>query len=88
MNKCKERLIQNIAITIILNNLTIREAVKIFKVSRSTIHRWMSHPDYLKSINRNLYDKVQKVFKKHLAERHIKGGKSTSNKWKNYRKVL
>lgn len=58
---------------------TIREIAKVFKVSKSTVHKDLK--DRLKLIDNNLYNDVQKILKYHIDIRHIKGGESTKKKY-------
>ncbi len=58
---------------------TIRETAKIFKVSKSTIHKDMQ--EKLKNIDKTLHKKINKIFKEHAEIRHIRGGESTKQKY-------
>ena len=58
---------------------TVRAAAKIFHVGKSTIHKDMT--DRLMYVNKSLYEKVQKVLKINLLERHIRGGEATKRKY-------
>ncbi|MEI3507905.1 MAG: sporulation transcriptional regulator SpoIIID [Bacilli bacterium] len=60
---------------------TLREIAKVFKVSKSTVHKDLK--DRLKIIDKTLYEKTQKILKYHMDIRHIKGGKSTKKKYLN-----
>ena len=69
---------------IIKKELTIREIAKEIKVSKSTVHKDLK--DRLKKINKELFYKVNKVLKKHIYLRHIKGGEATRKKYLNFKK--
>lgn len=73
-----------IAKYIIDNNSTVRSAAKVFNVSKSTVHKDV-HERLLK-INRSLYKDCRTVLEKNKAERHIRGGLATKEKYrqKNY----
>ena len=58
---------------------TIREIAKVFKVSKSTVHKDLK--DRLKLIDKNLFLQTQKIIKRHTDIRHIKGGQSTKKKY-------
>lgn len=58
---------------------TVRATAKIFHFSKSTVHKDVS--ERLKKLNRELYAKVQIVLKTNLAERHIRGGEATKQKY-------
>ena len=60
-------------------NKTIREIAKVFKVSKSTVHKDLK--DRLMLIDKNLFLKTQKILKYHTDIRHIKGGQSTKKKY-------
>ncbi len=58
---------------------TLREIAKVFKVSKSTVHKDLK--DRLKHIDKSLYQETQKILKYHTDIRHIKGGESTKKKY-------
>jgi len=58
---------------------TVRETAKVFGVSKSTIHKDIT--DRLPRINPSLADDVKKVLAYNKAERHIRGGKATKEKY-------
>ena len=60
---------------------TLRQIAKVFKVSKSTVHKDLK--DRLKGLDDNLYIKIQKILKYHTDIRHIKGGESTKKKYLN-----
>ena len=66
---------------IISTNDTVRDIAKIFKVSKSTVHKDLH--DRLKEINIELYNKVDTILKYHTDIRHIRGGESTRLKYLN-----
>ena len=70
----------DVAEYIISNNSTVRKASKVFKVSKSTVHKDIT--ERLPKINRALYLSARKVLDKNKAERHIRGGLATKNKYK------
>lgn len=59
---------------------TVRNAAKLFAVSKSTVHKDITHR--LRHINPALYARVQAVLDKNKAERHIRGGEATHRKYK------
>lgn len=69
----------------ILNyDLTLREISKKINVSKSTVHKDLHERLY--NINKEEYIKVDKILKKHLEIRHIKGGNATKEKYEKIRK--
>lgn len=67
------------------NNGTVRSIAKILNVSKSTIHYDLAYR--LKKINYSLYKEVDKLLKFNLAERHIRGGQATKNKYKKSQQI-
>ena len=64
---------------IIRTNKTVREISKIFKVSKSTVHKDLQYR--LKDIDEVLHKDVDKILKYHTDVRHIRGGESTRLKY-------
>jgi putative DeoR family transcriptional regulator (stage III sporulation protein D) len=67
---------------IVEHNATVRAAAKEFGISKSTVHKDMT--DRLQHIDRGLYGQVQAVLQKNKAERHIRGGDATRQKYKRH----
>lgn len=65
---------------IIENNATVRAAAKKFHISKSTVHKDVS--DRLKTVNPQLYDRVREVLEVNKAQRHIRGGIATREKYR------
>ncbi|PWL41906.1 sporulation transcriptional regulator SpoIIID [Christensenella sp. MSJ-20] len=80
MQEYIERRVVQVADYILSTGATVRDAAKVFGMSKSTIHKDMS--DRLRQINRATYGEVQKVLMKNKAERHIRGGLATHIKYK------
>ena len=59
---------------------TIRDIAKVFKVSKSTVHKDLH--ERLIDINKKLYLEVNDILKYHIDIRHIRGGESTKKKYK------
>ena len=64
---------------IIENKTTVREAAKKFGISKSTVHIDVS--ERLKKVNPSLYNDVRKILDINKAERHIRGGMATKQKF-------
>lgn len=75
----EERVIES-ANYIIENNATVRAAAKKFHVSKSTVHKDVS--ERLKILNPTLSKRVQSILNENKAERHIRGGMATKEKYK------
>ncbi|MDD2518331.1 MAG: sporulation transcriptional regulator SpoIIID [Bacilli bacterium] len=63
---------------------TIREIAEVFNVSKSTVHKDLQ--ERLPIINKNIYNKVDKILKHHIKIRHLRGGESTKKKYLKLRK--
>lgn len=66
---------------IIETGKTVREIAEVFKVSKSTVHKDLH--ERLLNIDPVRYSKVADILKYHIDIRHIRGGESTKNKYKN-----
>ena len=66
---------------IIENKTTVRAAAKQFGVSKSTVH--MDVSERLKKLNPSLYNEVREILDINKAERHIRGGLATKQKFSN-----
>ena len=58
---------------------TIRKTASIYGYSKSTIHHDVSIK--LKSIDYSLYLKVKDILEENFAEKHLRGGQSTKEKY-------
>lgn len=64
---------------IVESNATVRQTAKKFGVSKSTVHKDVS--ERLEHINSSLAAEVRKVLDVNKAERHIRGGLATREKY-------
>lgn len=74
----EERAIE-IANYIIENNATVRQTAKAFGISKSTVHKDVT--DRLVHVNPMLAKEARKVLNVNKAERHIRGGMATREKY-------
>ncbi len=58
---------------------TVRVCAKKYGISKSTVHKDVSTK--LKFLDEDLYIKVKKVLEINKAQRHIRGGLATKNKY-------
>ena len=65
---------------IVENRTTVREAAKQFGVSKSTVHTDVSQR--LRRLNPGLYHEVRAVLDVNKAQRHIRGGIATREKYR------
>ena len=80
MNTNLERA-EELAQYVIETGATVRACAKHFGISKSTVHKDISIK--LKYINNRLYTEVKRILEINKAERHIRGGEATRNKYKN-----
>ncbi len=59
---------------------TVRKAGSVFGISKSTVHIDVTKRLY--EIDRELYNEVEKVLQENKAQRHIRGGIATKEKYK------
>ena len=78
MDAIKQRVL-TIGTYIAETNATVREAAALFGVSKSSVHKDMT--ERLEDINPGLYEKVRKVLDVNKAERHLRGGMATKEKY-------
>lgn len=65
---------------IIENGATVRQAAKVFGISKSTVHQDIT--TRLEKVNPALHKEVKEVLDKNKQERHIRGGLATKMKYK------
>jgi len=64
---------------IIENNATVRKTARHFNISKSTVHKDVS--ERLLKLNRPLAAEAKKVLDENKAQRHIRGGMATKEKY-------
>ena len=69
-----------LAAYMIQTGATVRSAAKHFGISKSTVHKDLSQR--LPAFNRPLYLQVKDVLEQNKAERHIRGGIATREKYR------
>lgn len=75
-----EQRARDLAVYIIENGATVRDAAKHFGVSKSTVHKDLS--ERLRYIDHPLYTQARAVLEQNKAERHLRGGEATRKKYK------
>ena len=80
MNEAMEQRACDLAVFIIENQATVRAAAKEFGISKSTVHKDIS--ERLFYINHSLYQQVKVILEVNKAERHIRGGMATRQKYR------
>ncbi len=74
----KERVLE-LAEYILENKATVRKTAKVYNVSKSTVHKDITERLY--EINPTLAENVHNVLNQNKAERHIRGGLATREKY-------
>ncbi len=74
----------DLALYIIEHEATVRAAARRFGVSKSTVHKDLSQR--LPAFNRPLYLQAKAVLDRNKAERHIRGGNATREKYREKRR--
>lgn len=69
----------DLAVYMIETGATVRTAAQHFGISKSTVHKDLSQrlPQY----NRHLYKQVRHILDENKAQRHIRGGMATREKY-------
>ena len=75
-----EQRARDLAVYIIEHQTTIRAAAKHFGISKSTVHKDLS--ERLDKCSHALYLQVKQVLEVNKAERHIRGGMATREKYR------
>lgn len=69
-----------LAVYLIENNATVRAAAQHFGISKSTVHKDLSQR--LPHCRKSLYIQVRKVLDVNKAQRHLRGGMATKEKYR------
>ena len=70
---------EELGLYIVKNNATVRAAAKAFGVSKSTVHTDIT--EKLQNVNSDLWQDVRKVLDVNKAQRHLRGGQATKEKY-------
>lgn len=65
---------------IVEHKSTVRAAAKSFGISKSTVHKDVS--ERLRTIDPQLYGEVKEILDTNKAQRHIRGGMATKQKYR------
>ncbi len=69
-----------LAVYMIENGATVRQAAAKFGISKSTVHKDLQQR--LQSFDKALYLQVRQILDRNKAQRHIRGGMATRAKYK------
>ena len=81
----EERAIE-VANYIISCNATVRQTAKLFGISKSTVHKDIT--DRVEKLDPDLAKSVRRVLEVNKAERHIRGGVATKEKYMKQQKKV
>ena len=79
MQEYIEKRVLEICDYIIQTGATVRQAAMQFGVSKSTVHKDLT--ERLLELNKEQYEKVKAVLDNNKAERHLRGGEATRQKY-------
>jgi len=71
--------VQDVGAYILESRATVRQTAKVFNVSKSTVHKDVT--ERLPRVNPGLAKAVKEVLDFNKAERHIRGGEATRQKY-------
>lgn len=78
-----ETRVLQIAAHILSTGATVRETARVFRVSKSTVHKDID--ERLPELDMALADQAKHVLARNKAERHIRGGEATCRKYMEHR---
>ena len=78
IERCEE-----VARYIVSHGATVRAAAKKFGISKSTVHKEVT--SRLKAVNHGLFCEVREILETNKAERHVRGGEATKQKYERLR---
>lgn len=80
MNTEAKQRAKELGVYIADTGVTVRAAAKTFGVSKSTVHTDVTQR--LRGIDPELWEKVRSVLNENKAQRHIRGGNATREKYR------
>lgn len=79
MQEYIEKRVLEISAYILQTGATVRQAAAQFGVSKSTVHKDIT--ERLPELNKEQYENVKKILDNNKAERHLRGGEATRQKY-------
>lgn len=83
MRESMEQRATRLAVYMIENRATVRATARKFGISKSTVHKDLV--EKLPLWDRELYGKVRQLLDENKAERHIRGGMATRERYRQQR---
>ena len=74
-----QRRVMEISSYIIESSATVRQTASVFGVSKSTVHKDMT--ERLPLVNERTAKRVREILEVNKAERHLRGGEATKQKY-------
>lgn len=81
-----DRRCEEVAKYIVVCGATVRSAAEKFGMSKSTVHKEVT--SRLRTLNPGLFSEVREVLDKNKAERHLRGGEATRQRYEKEREKL
>ena len=78
-----EARVLQVAAHILATGATVRETARVFRISKSTVHKDID--ERLPEIDGELANQAKQVLARNKAERHIRGGEATCRKYMQHR---
>ena len=78
MKGLKERA-EELGAYVIETSATVRQAARHFGISKSTVHKDLT--EKLRRMHPHMYEEVRHILEKNKAERHLRGGEATRQKY-------
>ena len=79
MQEYIEKRVVEVCDYMIATGATVRQAANRFGVSKSTVHKDLT--ERLPELDKNRYEQVKHVLENNKAERHLRGGEATRQKY-------
>jgi putative DeoR family transcriptional regulator (stage III sporulation protein D) len=80
MQEYIRRRVMEVSSYILESSATVRQAARVFDVSKSTVHKDVT--ERLPRVDGKLASKVRSILELNKAERHIRGGEATRKKYR------
>jgi len=81
----QKELCLDIATYFLDNKSTVRKTAQYFNISKSSVHNYLHKK--LPLINSLLFAQVQQILDTNSAEKHLRGGQATKNKYQKINKL-
>ena len=76
---------RDLAVYILEHRATVRDAAKHFGISKSTVHKDVT--ERLRRVSPSLWAQVRQILLENKAQRHLRGGEATRQKYLQWREA-